>query len=518
MVMEDSQNVNLSLKKAISLAFTSGYQLDRESFSLLQELAQEKKLEKVMENVLAYLKELPENPLFITSEMIQKTVKDLYEEDAENSLTIVESIGVTFNPLSKEFPSELEVLADPTETIGSTGDLDDFLKYFQDRFIRIERLLRERLDVKDAITVKEALNAPSKTKVKIIGIVTGIRERRETVFMQIEDLETVATVLISSRADKTVREKAERILLDQVVCVEGVRSQRDLIVATNFINPDIPERKPKTAKKAVYAALLSDLHIGSKYFQEKTFNKFLRWLQGREGNYRQREIASRLKYIIVAGDVVDGVGIFPDQEKELVITDIYEQYDFAAKLIQQIPEYIDVIIIPGNHDATRQALPQPAIKKEYAEPIYEARKVVMIGDPAKIRLNDVEFLLFHGRSLDDIISSVPDVLYRNLDETISTAMKYLLKIRHLAPIYGSKTPIAPETQDFLVIDSVPDVFHAGHVHVFGYEEYRGTLIVNSGSWQSQTPFQEKMGLVPTWGIAPILNLRTLNITPMDFSK
>jgi DNA polymerase II small subunit len=516
--MEDRQIVNRNLKKAINLAFTSGYQIDRESFVLLQELAHDNKLETVMEKVLTDLTKSSEKPLFITREMIEKTVKDIYEEVNENSLTIVESIGETFNPLSKEFPSEIEILADPTETIGSTGDLNDFLKYFQDRFIRIELLLRERLDTKDAITIKEALNSQSKTKVKVIGIITGIRERRETIFMQIEDLETVATVLISSRADITVRDKAERILLDQVVCVEGVRSRKDLIIATNFINPDIPERKPKKAKNTVYAALLSDLHIGSKYFQEKSFNKFLRWLKGQEGNYRQREIASRLKYIIVAGDIVDGVGVFPNQEKELIKTDIYEQYDFAAKLIQKIPEHIDVILIPGNHDATRQALPQPAIKKEYAESLYEARKVVMIGDPATIRLNGVEFLLFHGRSLDDVISSVPDVMYRNLDETISTAMKYFLKTRHLAPIYGSRTPIAPDKQDFLVIDSVPDVFHAGHVHILGYETYRGTLIVNSGSWQTQTPFQENMGLIPTWGIAPILNLRTLKITPMDFSK
>jgi DNA polymerase II small subunit len=276
----ESQTINRNLKKAINLAFTSGYQLDSESFVLLQELAQENKLENVMNKVLVDLKELPENPLFITREMIEKTVKELYEEVDENSLTIIESIGDSFKPLSKEFPSEIEVLADPTNTIGSIGDLDGFLKYFQDRFIRIDRLLRDRLDAKDAISVKEALNSPSKTKVKIIGIVTGIRERRETIFMQIEDLESVATVLISSRSDKSVRDKAERIFLDQVVCVEGVRSQNDLIIATNFINPDIPERKPKTAKKAVYAALLSDLHIGSKYFQEKSFNKFLRWLKG----------------------------------------------------------------------------------------------------------------------------------------------------------------------------------------------------------------------------------------------
>ena len=211
------------------------------------------------------------------------------------------------------------------------------------------------------------------------------------------------------------------------------------------------------------------------------------------------------------------MGVYPGQYEELAINDIYDQYALAAELVQQIPEYIEVIIIPGNHDATRQALPQPAIKKEYGEPLYEARKVVMLGDPAKISMNGVEFLLYHGRSLDDVIANVPDITYQNLHETISKAMRYLLKTRHLAPIYGSRTPIAPDTQDYLVIDSVPDVFHSGHVHIFGHELYRGTLIVNSGSWQSQTPFQEKMGIDPTWGVAPILNLKTLKLTPIRFS-
>ena len=43
-------------------------------------------------------------------------------------------------------------------------------------------------------------------------------------------------------------------------------------------------------------------------------------------------------------------------------------------------------------------------------------------------------------------------------------MKHLLRARHLSPIYGSQTPIAPEMEDLLVIEDVPDIFHVGHVH------------------------------------------------------
>jgi DNA polymerase II small subunit len=68
----------------------------------------------------------------------------------------------------------------------------------------------------------------------------------------------------------------------------------------------------------------------------------------------------------------------------------------------------------------------------------------------------------------------------------------------------------------LVIDPVPDVFHGGHVHTFDELDYRGTLIVNSGTWQAQTPFQANMGLEPTPSIIPIIDLSNLNVIRRNF--
>ncbi len=130
-----------------------------------------------------------------------------------------------------------------------------------------------------------------------------------------------------------------------------------------------------------------------------------------------------------------------------------------------------------------------------------------------VRLQGVELLLYHGRSLDDVVGAVPDVSF----QTPERAMRLLLQCRHLAPIYGKRTPIAPETRDFMVIERLPDIFHAGHVHVVGQEMYRGTLLVNSGAWQGQTEYQRKMGLTPAPGIAPVVNLQTLQVTPIDFT-
>jgi DNA polymerase II small subunit len=137
----------------------------------------------------------------------------------------------------------------------------------------------------------------------------------------------------------------------------------------------------------------------------------------------------------------------------------------------------------------------------------------MLGNPAFLELNGVKVLMYHGQSLDDIIATTPGLSYSKPAE----AMKVLLKTRHLSPIYGQRTPIAPEQEDMMVIAEVPDVFHSGHVHVIDVKNYRGTLIVNSGTWQAQTKFQQTMGIVPTPGFAILINLATLQPFQMDFN-
>jgi DNA polymerase II small subunit len=298
------------------------------------------------------------------------------------------------------------------------------------------------------------------------------------------------------------------------VCLSAVKGRGNLLILEDVFFPEIPQKTPRKASAPVYAALISDLHVGSKKFMQKEFERFLLWLNGKFGNPYFREIASHVKYVVIAGDIVDGIGIYPGQAKELAIKDIRRQYDLASKFIEKIPDYIKLIVIPGNHDASRKALPQPAIPKDYADSIYEAREILSLGNPSIISLHGVETLIYHGRSLDDVVAVVPGMSYNTPDK----AMKLLLQCRHLAPIYGQRTPIAPEKRDFMVIERIPDIFHAGHVHVLKHCTYRGTLIVNSGAWQEQTDYMKKMGCVPLPGIAPIVNLQTLQVTTISFTE
>jgi len=159
----------------------------------------------------------------------------------------------------------------------------------------------------------------------------------------------------------------------------------------------------------------------------------------------------------------------------------------------------------------RPSEPQPAIHRDIAGGLHDLNSV-MVGNPSRLALDDVEFLVYHGRSFDDIISSIPGL---NREKATPPMVK-LLKKRHLAPIYGGRTAISPEKKDYLVIEDIPDVFHCGHLHTWGYERYRDVSVINSGTFQGMTNFMRQLGVRPTPGIVPILNLQTHDMAVKNF--
>ncbi|MEM4158866.1 MAG: metallophosphoesterase, partial [Candidatus Anstonellaceae archaeon] len=215
------------------------------------------------------------------------------------------------------------------------------------------------------------------------------------------------------------------------------------------------------------------------------------------------------KYIIIAGDLVDGIGVYPSQEDDLLIKDIFEQYREFEKAIEQIPDYISVIIGPGNHDAVRRAEPQPKIDKSLLDNKNDS--FILINSPAIVKIEELTHLIYHGTSLDSLISNIPGMSYAKPE----LAMKEILKRRHLSPIYGDNL-IVPSSKDFMLIKSEPDVLHMGHIHKNAAEKYRGVLMINSGTYQDRTDYQIKMGHVPTPAITPVLEIKSAQLSHLKF--
>ena len=134
-----------------------------------------------------------------------------------------------------------------------------------------------------------------------------------------------------------------------------------------------------------------------------------------------------------------------------------------------------------------------------------SQEISCLGNPSLISTHNVNTLIYHGESIHDMNMLIHDL---DINKPIDT-MKEFLICRHLAPIYGEKTQIAPTEKDWLIIDKIPDIFHTGHVHINGSGKYNSVTLINSGCFQAQTDFMRSFGIEPTPGIVPIIELDTL---------
>src|SRR5439155_748228 len=169
--------------------------------------------------------------------------------------------------------------------------------------------------------------------------------------IEIEDeLERIAVLL---PAESAVAQ--EPVVSDEVLGVVGTVNAKGLVIAAALVRPDLPTAKPFPGTPGhARVAFMSDIHVGSRTFLEEKWSKVSEWLGGAD------EVARSIRYLVVSGDVVDGIGVYPRQDEELTIDDIYGQYEALARMIAALPDRLAVVMLPGNHDAFRPAEPQPA--------------------------------------------------------------------------------------------------------------------------------------------------------------
>ena len=472
--------MNNEVKSAVNYALNQGFQVHPDALKLLENL-DSKQLGEIIKQVI---KEKSKQKLFL-----------IKEDDLETFLGIKRD---------ENLKNEHEIVFDPTSKITSAEGISGYKELFDSRFSKFKKIISDRPEAKMVKSIHSIIHTKLQNEIYVCGLVSSKRSERNITKLTIDDLTgSLETIVFDENLQKT----ANTLLLDQFVMLRIVLGKNGGFIAKDLILPDIPDRVTNRSETETYAVFLSDLHIGSKFFMEDELNEFISWLSSPD------PIARRIRFILIGGDVVDGVGIYPNQDKELIFPTVEEQLEKAYQLFSKIPEYIKVFIMPGNHDPGRRALPQPAIPKRYNSDLWERKNFFMVGNPSMISLNGVKVMMFHGQSIDDIVRTTPGLAY---DKPVNV-MRHLLRARHLSPIYGSSTPIAPEKEDMLIIDNIPDIFHSGHVHVLDLDMYRGILLINSGAWQKQTAFQASVGITPTPGLAVIVNLKTFKVYYKDFN-
>lgn len=441
-------------------------------------------------------------------------IKNLLEiEDIFVSKKTIEKILERREPVVKrEFKYNINILLNVGEEVQQGVGLKEIKSYFTDRYNTLGNEIAKDYRINSVIDISKI--SFNEGENYIIGLVYNKSITKQSVYLEIED-NTGKRRFYIDRRDEYLN-KIVRILPLDVVVGARILCRRDkppLILEIYLPKVIPPKDRPK---KDIYVILTSDLHIGSNKFQYELFDNFIELLHGNVDNYKLQNIVYNTYYMIVAGDIIEGIGVFPRQEKELIITDPKKQYKEAYKLLSKVPKEIKIIIIPGNHDTTRKALPRPPILKDYAPYFYTDNRFIMLGEPVNISLHGVKIYSFHGDFINDILSTTPGL---TLDNTID-AMDIMLLSRHIAPTYGLQTKIAPQLKDNLIIPREVNIIHAGHVHKFcsRYRYDNQILLINSGTWQEQTEYQREMGVTPTPGLIPFINLRNLKVNLVDLSK
>lgn len=506
----------------LKFCIEKGILLDKDGLDFFSQLDEETAKEIIEKFVILREKVITKNSIFKNVDKIQNLLPDK---------KLVEKIKINFG-LSLEISREqfVEEKDKKENTLGNIKVLasvpnitkkinpKDFVNYFRLRFNELRNFLKER-NLENLASINKI--SKKRQSISIIGMVYNKRiSKNKNIILDVEDPTGRISVLINKDKNE-VYEKAKNALPDDVIGVRGF-GDAEIIFANDIIYPDSILQEKVYLGRDESIAFISDVHVGSANFLEEKFLKFIKWINGESDNDIQRQDALKIKYLLITGDNVDGVGVFPGQEDLLNIKDIKEQYKKLAGFLKMIRNDIKIIICPGQHDSVRVAEPQPAIGEEYASELHKLDNVLFVSNPALIEIGNngqrgIKIMMYHGASMNSFVSEIDYLRTGKAHQNPSKVVKEILKRRHLAPFHSAVTYIPTLKRDHLIIPEVPDIIATADFHRPDIDFYNGVTIVCSSCWQSITPFEEKVGNIPDPCKVPIMNLKTGKIKIMDFS-
>ncbi len=467
-----------------------------------------------------FLEELPDEIDYKTALEKFNNVKEKIKQEIPANNFLKKTI-VLAKPKIEQCEARVNVLFSYVDNL-KKKEVSSFLNYFRKRYDKLRDILVNRQSLQDSISISRLERKNQGESISIIGMVLEKSETKNgNIIFKLEDPTGMINVLVLKNKGELF-DSAKDILKDEVIGIIGVMGDK-IVFVNSIVFPDIPiNHELKKSPDEVYAVFISDIHFGIKNFISNDFNKMLSWLNGDYGTEQQREVAKKVRYLFVTGDIVEGVGIYPGQEKDLEIKDIYKQYEEATLYFKKVPSYIKIIICGGNHDAIRMSEPQPVFDKQIAKGFYEIPNMIQVSNPAIVNIHSSEFfpgfnvLMYHGGSFFFISENVSSIRAKGGITRVDMIMKYLLQKRHLSISHDATLYVPDPDSDPLVIGIVPDIFVSGHIHQITVSNYRNITLINSSCWVTQSENQAKRGIVPHPGKIPIINLKTREVKIMDF--
>jgi len=506
------------VNEILKVCMEKGFLLDKEILNLFSNLDENSSMELI--NCIYNLK--MQERVVTKSFFIKNLEKFDYLIKKEKNLFVKFFMNLGCTNLDSEKSIKLDVKKDEnyvkvlsSPTIGPKKvDVQDFVKHFRARYNQIRGILESK-NLENLTTIRKIGN--NRENYTIIAAVLQKRiTKNKNILLEVEDPTGKATILINQNKAELFNQ-AKDLLQDDIVAFQ-VMGSSEILFGNNLFYPDAFLADKKKAEKEVLVAFTSDWHVGSSLFLESNLLNFIKWINGKIGDEKQKEIARKIKYLFLTGDNIDGVGVYPEQNKMLKIMDIKNQYKRLTELLNMVRKDVKIIMCPGQHDGVRVAEPQPIVEESWAEDLHKVENLTLVSNPALIEIYDgFKVLMYHGASMHSLIDEIEDIRLNYKSSSPVRIVKELLKRRHLAPTHGSVVYIPNEKEDPLVIFQIPDIVATGDLHRPDIGIYNNIMMIASSCWQSITPFEEKVGNNPDPCKVPILNLKTRELKILDFS-
>jgi len=513
-------------KEILKKCIKKGFLLDKEilnSFNVFTELEIEDLINKLF-NLNLTERIITKNVLKNNFLKVQTLFFSL--NNKKSSIEFFSKLGLNFKNLSELDNSSdnkinsrnnsgiVKILAAPKILPKRIG-VQDFVKHFRNRYEQLQNIFQEK-SLENLKSLRRIGNERESSFV-IVSIFNKKLTKNGNLIFEVEDLTGFSRILVNKNKEELF-EKAKDILLDEVVAFK-VNGNNEILFANELLFPEsyLPEKRKHTEEELV--VFTSDMHVGSTMFLEKNFLKFIKWLNGEEGDEDQRNLAKKVKYLFLTGDSVDGVGVYPGQDKYLNIKDMKEQYKKLVEYLKLIRNDIKIILSPGQHDAVWVGEPQPIVEEEWSPGLHQIENLTLVPNPCLVEIDGgFKILMYHGASMHGIIEEIPEIRLNYGHDSPTRVVKEMLKRRHLSPMHGHCDYIPTEKKDNLLIDIIPDIVSTGDQHRSEVSTYNNILLIASSCWQSKTPFEEKVGNNPDPCKVPIFNLKTREIKILDFSE
>jgi len=166
--------------------------------------------------------------------------------------------------------------------------------------------------------------------------------------------------------------------------IKEIHAKKPLYVLVRFADWSQEQYFRILGKIRTPCLLTADWHVGSRHFSELALKEMIKDVE--EYN---------IKDVLIAGDLLQGLGVHRVELLDLSIPNITEQVNYAAKLLKQFPKDVRFHIIIGNHEEKLKG--KHAVGYDALQSLSEKLdNVIYYGSVAKLQLDtDFTLLMVH---------------------------------------------------------------------------------------------------------------------------